>query len=106
MNKTKKMSILFSTIGILAFSLIPAVSAGNPGHFKDRIWYNNLLCPWWFEYYGWEFDASDDIYFRVGWTSTYEEIENDWAPLHPYRFKLFINDEEINLQRYDVPVLT
>ena len=42
--------------------------------------------------------------FKIGWASSYEEIENDWAPKNPWKFKLFINDEEINLQRYDVPI--
>ena len=100
MNKTKKMTILCATIGILAFSLIPLVSAGLPGHFKDRPGCNNLLINWWnFEH---EFSASEDLYFRIGWGSTTEEIENDWAPKNPWKFKLFINDEEINLQRYEV----
>ena len=47
MNKAKfvKKSILFATLGILALSLIPAASAGPPGHFKDRPWQNNLVVP-------------------------------------------------------------
>jgi len=99
MNKTKKMSILFATIGILAFSLIPAVSAGVPGHMKERPDYNNLLMPWWIGG-DFEFSASEDLYFRIGWYTSPEEIENDIAPKHPWKYKLFINDEEINLQRY------
>ncbi len=102
MNKTKKMSILFATIGILAFSLIPVASAGVPGHFKDRSPYNNIAAP----FFGYPnvFSTSEDLYFRIGWYSTYEELENDWFPPQPYMMKLFINDEEINLQRYDRPV--
>lgn len=50
------------------------------------------------------FSASEDLYFRIGWRSTIEEIENDWASKNPWKFKLFINDEEVNLQRYDVKV--
>jgi len=107
MNKTKfvKKSILFATIGILAFSLIPVANAGVPGHMKERPKYNNLLAP----FFPWndpdfEFSASEDLYFRIGWRSTEEEIENDWAPKNPWKFKLFINNEEINLQRYDVKV--
>jgi len=102
MNKAKfvKKSILFAIIGILAFSLIPVVNAGVPGHFRDRPGYNNLLMPWWTGYYGWEFDASDDIYFKIGWYTSEWEIENDIAPKHPWMMKLFINGEEINLQRY------
>ncbi len=100
MNKAKfvKKSILFAMISILALSLIPAVSAGVPGHFKERSPYNNLAAP----VFGFPnvFSTSEDLYFRVGWMSTYEEIENDWFPPQPYKFKLFINDEEINLQRY------
>ncbi len=101
MNKTKKMSILFATIGILAFSLIPAVSAGVPGHMKERPTYNNLAAPW----FPWipddlPFSASEDLYFRMGWYTSPEEIEEDIAPKHPWKIKLFINDEEINLQRF------
>jgi len=103
MNKTKfiKKSILIATIGILAFSLIPVANAGTPRHVQERPWENNLLMPF---YYGesFEFSTSEDLYFRIGWGSTEEEIENDWAPKNPWKFKLFINDEEINLQRYGV----
>lgn len=107
MNKAKflKRSILFATIGILALSLIPAAMAGSPGHMKERPWDNNLLMSWWFGDPDWEFSTSDDLYFRIGWSAWWEEIENDWAPKWPYKFKLFINNEEINLQRFDVPVL-
>ncbi len=99
MNKAKfvKKSILIATISILAFSLIPVASAGKPGHMKKRPNYNNL-------FNGIEFSAAEDLYFRIGWYSTYEEIENDWFPPQPYNMKLFINDEEINLQRYGIPV--
>ena len=102
MNKTKKMSILFATIGILAFSLIPAVSAGAPGHFKSRLMSNNLLLPFWTGDYTMEFSTSEDLFFLVGWTLTELEMEYDIAPKQPWKFKLFINDEEINLQRFDV----
>lgn len=104
MNKTKfiKKSILLATIGILAFSLIPVVSAGVPGHMKERSPDNNLLRNWGNP--GKEFSTSEDLYFRIGWASTNEEIDNDWAPKNPWKFKLFINNEEINLQRYDVKV--
>ena len=40
------------------------------------------------------------LYFRLGWATSQEEIDNDWAPKQPWKFKLFINDEEIVLQRY------
>jgi hypothetical protein len=101
MNKTKKMSILFATIGILAFSLIPAASAGVPRFMQRPDYWNNLLGPF-FVGPDVEFSASEDLYFRIGWGCTEEELENDWAPKNPWKFKLFINDEEINLQRYDV----
>ncbi len=104
MNKTRKKTILFATICILAFSLIPAVSAGVPGHMKERPWYNNLLVAWWYNDPGWVYSTSEDLYFKIGWASSYEEIENDLAPKNPWKFKLFINDEEINLQRYDIPI--
>jgi len=103
MNKTKKMSILFATISILVFSFIPAASAGEPRFMQREDWYNNLLMPWWYDD-SWEFIASEDIFFKIGWASTQEEIENELAPKNPWKFKLFINDEEINLQRYDIKI--
>ncbi|MBA7699355.1 hypothetical protein ES703_108050 [subsurface metagenome] len=100
MNKAKflKRSILFATIGILALSFIPAVSAGVPGHFRDRPGYNNLARP----FFGGPniFSTSEDLYFRIGWATSEEEIENDIAPKNPWQFKLFINNEEIDLDRY------
>ncbi|MHA2289412.1 MAG: hypothetical protein ACXABG_11565 [Promethearchaeota archaeon] len=106
MNKKKvvKKSLILATIGILALSLIPAANAGFPGHFRDRPYWNNLLMPWFTGDYTWEFSTSEDLFFRVGWATWWEEIENDWAPKWPYQFKLFINDEEITLQRYEIPV--
>jgi hypothetical protein len=99
-----KKTTLFTIFGILALCLIPTVMAGPPGHFRDRPGDNNLLLAWWFGDPYYEFSASEDLYFRIGWGAWYEEIENDWAPKWPYKYKLFINDEEITLQRYDVPV--
>lgn len=100
MNKTKKMSILFATIGILAFSLIPAVSAGTPPFMQRDDYWNNLMMPWWTGDLGWEFSASEDLFWRLGWATSEEEIEMDIAPKHPWKMKLFINDEEIDLDRY------
>ena len=102
MNKAKfvKKSILFAIIGIMAFSLIPAVSAGFPGHWKKRPYWNNLVAPWFLDDYTITFSASEDLFFRIGWATSEWEIENDIYPKHPWKFKLFINDEEINLQRY------
>ena len=106
MNKAKflKRSILFATIGILALSFIPAVSAGVPGHFRDRPGYNNLLVPWWIGDPTFPLSTSEDLYFSIGWATWWEEIENDWAPKWPYKFKLFINNEEIDLDRFSAPV--
>ena len=105
MNKSKfKKSLLFATIRILAFSLIPVANAGVPRFMQRDDYWNNLLMPFWTGDLGYEFSASEDIFFRIGWASTLEEIENDWAPKNPWKYKLFINDEEIDLQRYDVKV--
>lgn len=104
MNKAKflKKSILFATIGILALILIPAANAGTPRFMQERPFLNNLVTPWFIGDV--EFSASEDLYFRIGWATSVEELENDWAPKNPFKFKLFINNEEINLQRYDVKV--
>lgn len=105
MKKSKfvKKSLLLATIGILALSFIPVANAGVPGHFEDRPWYQNLLMPWWEGVPDWPFPASADLYFRVGWAAWYEEFDY-MAPKWPYKFRLYINDVEIVLQRYDVPV--
>jgi len=102
MNKAKflKKSILFATIGILALSFIPAVSAGVPGHFIDRPGYNNLVMPYFRPDLYWEFSTSEDLYFRIGWVTSEEEIELDIFPKNPWQFKLFINNEEIDLDRF------
>jgi hypothetical protein len=97
----KKISLI-ALISILMFSLIPMTNAGVPGHMRDRTNATNILLPWYWNDYSIEFSASEDLFFRAGWASNEEEIENDIAPKHPWRYKLFINDEEISLQRYDV----
>lgn len=104
MNRAKiiKKSAVFATIGLLLLSLIPIANAGVPGHFEDRPFYNNLLMPWATGNFDWEFSTSEELFFRIGWALSEEELANDWAPENPWQFKLFINDEEINLQRYDV----
>ena len=102
-SKTKKLALL-ATVTILLLAFIPPANAGFPGHMRDRPWYTNLLQPWWQGEPDWPFLASEDLYFRIGWATWWIELENDWAPKWPYQFKLFINDEEIPIQRYEIPV--
>ena len=100
--KSLKKSLLFVTLGILAFSIIPAASAGYPG-FLRRGYYpasNNIIWPFMTGNYSLEFSASENLYFFLGWVTTDQEIENDWCPKQPWQMKLFINNEEINLQRF------
>ncbi|MFX0018669.1 MAG: hypothetical protein ACFFAK_07535 [Promethearchaeota archaeon] len=103
MNKKNflKMSILFAALGILAFSFIPHVNAGIPPFIPQGQMSNNLLLPT-FVGESWPFSASENLFFAFGWASTEEEIENDLAPKNPWEIKLFINNEEIVLRRYDI----
>ena len=102
MNKRNslKMSILIATIGLLAFSFVPQVNAGIPPFIPQGQMGNNLLLGTFVE--GFPFSASENLFFAFGWASTEEEIENDYAPKNPWEVKLFINDEEIVLRRYDI----
>jgi hypothetical protein len=95
-----KMSILFATIGLLALSFIPQVNAGIPPFIPQGQMGNNLLLGTFIE--GFPFSASENLFFAFGWASTEEEIENDLVPKQPWKIKLFINNEEIVLQRYDI----
>jgi hypothetical protein len=94
-----KMSILFATIGLLALSFIPQVNAGIPPFVPQEMG-TNLLLGTFVE--GFPFSASENLFFAFGWASTEEEIENDLAPKQPWEVKLFINDKEIVLRRYDI----
>jgi len=119
MERKKKITrfAMVTTLVVLIFCLFPTVLAGRPPFIQKLPGDNNLRAPWWFgefiedppgsgEYYysyeEWEFDSTEELYFRMGWGLSEEELENDWAPKNPWKYKLFINDEEINLQRYDV----
>lgn len=98
--KFLKKSILVATIGILVLGFIPIANAGEPPFMQREDKENNIIK---FAFGGyWNFSTSDDLYFRIGWASTLGEIENDWAPKNPWKYKLFIDDEQINLTRYDV----
>lgn len=118
MNKKKvvKKSILVATFGILALCLMPSTMAGPPAFMQERNWWENLAMPFFagdwdwdnppheYQYAFWPFNSSWDIHFFIGWAAWWEEFENDWAPKWPYQFKLWINDEQIPLQRYTNPV--
>lgn len=103
MNKRNslKMSILFATIGLLVFSFIPQVNAGIPPFVPQGQMQNNLFIAY-FAGEEFPFSASENLFFAFGWASTEEEIENDLFPKQPWEIKLFINDEEIVLRRYDI----
>ncbi|UCC19296.1 MAG: hypothetical protein JSV62_14515 [Promethearchaeota archaeon] len=111
-----KLAII-TTFVILILGILPAAQASPPPFVQDLNPEENLLMPWWFGYWeehppgnyyyvyqDWEFSSSENLYFRIGWQTWWIEIENDWAPKWPYKYRLFINNVEIDLQRYDVPV--
>jgi len=109
-----KLTII-ATFGILILCILPAVQAGPPRFAQELNWSENFLMPWWFggfvedppgnyyyEYAYWEFDSSENLFFRIGAAVSWEELENDWWPKPPWMYRLWINGEEINLQRYAV----
>ncbi|MFX0007220.1 MAG: hypothetical protein ACFFA7_13350 [Promethearchaeota archaeon] len=118
MNRQKivKKSILIATVGILALGIIPAVSAGPPGFVPEFDYWVNLAMPFFagdwdwenppyeYQYAYWPFNSSWNIAFWVGWGTFWEEMENDLIPKWPYEVKLYINNVEIPLQEYAVPI--
>lgn len=96
-----RTTLLFAALGLLALIFIPQASAGIPPFIPQGQMGNNLILPT-FVGEWWPFSTSENLFFAFGWASTEEEIENDWAPKQPWEVKLFINNEEIVLRRYDI----
>lgn len=102
MNKKKLVSklTLGAIIVFLMFCFTPIVQAGVPPFIQELEFEDNFMYPWWTGDYDHEFEANEELHFRVGAARTIEERENDWWPKPPWRYRLYINDEEINLQRF------
>ncbi|MFX0007724.1 MAG: hypothetical protein ACFFA7_13485 [Promethearchaeota archaeon] len=118
--KTKQIGLklaLVATLGITVFSLMPMVIAGPPRFMQELNRFDNLLMPWWWGWFyedppgsgNWyfqeeyvEFDSSANLYFRIGAAVGWEELENDWWPKPPWEYRLWINGEEIVMERYAV----
>ncbi len=104
--------IITATFGILILGILPVVQAGTPPFIQDLDSKDNLLKPFmdgeWIEdppgrkYKEWEFDSSRNLHFRYGLGASYYELENDLFPKPPWRYRLYINGEEIDLQRYNL----
>ena len=92
---------LLTTLVVLIFCMFPTVLAGPPPFMQDRPFLDNLASPWFTGDYSMEFDSTEELYFRMGAARSIEEKENDWWPKPPWRYRLYINNEEIELQRYN-----
>lgn len=97
MNRTKLIPkfMVFIVVGILAFSFISTVQAGVPPFMEDRdpdqriFWLKDS-----------EISASKESWFYCGVGYIPEEIEENWFPKNPYKIRLYIDGEEIDLDRY------
>jgi len=89
-----------ATFAILIIGILPTVQAGRPPFVRDLYYENNLVRPWMVNDYEMEFDSSENIHFRIGAARSIEEKENDWWPKLPWRYRLYINGEEIDLKRF------
>jgi hypothetical protein len=103
-KKTITRFAMVTTLVVLIFCLFPTVRAGTPPFLQELPNGNNLAFPFFINDYSWEFDSTEELYFRIGVARTIEEEENDWWPKPPWRFHLYINGEEIKLQRYAIPL--
>lgn len=118
-KKTITRFAIISTLVVLIFCVFPTVQAGKPPFIQELPWHNNLYQPYYqgehvedppgsgiciYSYGEWEFDSTEELHFRIGAARTIEEKENDWWPKPPWRYRLYINGEEIKLKRYAVPL--
>lgn len=114
-KKTITRFTMITTLLVLTFCMFPIVQSRTPPFIEELPSYNNLTRPFWlggyiedppesgiyiYIYGEWEFDSTEELYFKMGVARSIEEKENDWWPKPPYRYRLYINNEEINLQRY------
>jgi len=83
----------------------PAYIFKKPGYLPkwvDPVNGGNWIGGWLWLGVGGEMGIPQDDYsmFRIGWQVSDYEIEQGWDPGPPYKFKLFVDGEEINMQRY------
>ncbi len=112
MRKSSKL-ILLTTLGALIL-LIP-VAYAEPGKwpaylFKKPGYFGfsggNHIGAWYYPFIGpgghWEVNitAMEYCFFRSGWAVSDYEIETGLDPGPPYQMNLFIDDEEITMQRW------
>lgn len=101
MNRSKTVKlILLATIGILIFSFIPVVNAGEPPFITweaigDQYIGHGLWSPYW------EVDGSEESYYRMGWGIAIPiELDEGWNSRPPFELKLFIDGIQVKLQRF------
>ena len=121
MNRNKLVKLtLCMLLMVSIFSLFPVVLADKPPKEKEP-WQDGgppaylFKKPGYFEWSGgnwiggwfwlgpggyWEIPQDGYSYLRIGWIISDYEIEQGWDPGPPYKFRLFVDDEEIVMQRW------
>jgi hypothetical protein len=110
MKKSSKL-ILLTTLGILIFGFFP-IACAEPGKWPAYIFkkpgYTGVdgyhIGAWYYPFIGigghWEVPAGEYCFFRTGWIVSDWEIDTGLDPGPPYQNHLFVNGEEIVMQRW------
>ena len=93
---------MITTLVVIIICIFPTAQAGAPPFIQDWPLHNNLAAPWSTGDYEIAFDSNEELFFKLGAARSIEEKENDWWPKPPWRYRLYINGEEVNLRRYVV----
>jgi hypothetical protein len=117
-NKSKSnlsTKIAAVTMSVIMLSIIPIAFAGIPPFFPDPYaWplpmYNNIIMssyaeglpPMWLNPYAPvdNYDSSENIYFGIEAYRGIDEAEDGSFPIGPYNVKLWIDGEQVSVQRF------
>ncbi|MFX1480665.1 MAG: hypothetical protein ACFFCI_21455 [Promethearchaeota archaeon] len=104
--------LTLATLGLLIFSFFQ-VAYAEPGKWPAYLFKKEGYLPntggqhigaWYYPFIGpeghWEVSAGEYCFFRTGWMVSDYEIETGLDPGPPYQYRLFIDDEEITMQRW------
>jgi hypothetical protein len=117
MNRNKLSELILCILLIFGiFSFIPVVLADPPEEWGSKPWpwqrggpaylwkkpAGNWIGAWpWLGPGGyWEIPQDEYSWFRIGWQVSDFEIEAGWDPGPPYKYRLFVDGEEIPMQRW------
>lgn len=118
MNRSKLTKlILCMLLMVTVFSVFPVVNASTPEDWGPKPWpwqkggwpayiykkdAGNWIGGWPFLGVGgeWWIPHDEASWFRMGWQVSDFEIEAGWDPGPPYKFRLFVDGEEIHMQAW------